>query len=307
MKVFYLFWRIMRIVILSRNPALYSTQSLYLAARRRGHDVRVIDHMRCDIIIERNAISIDYENERLDNIDAIIPRIGASATSYGAAVIRQFELMGVFSVLHAEALLKSRDKRTCMQILVANGIPVPSSVITNNIMELENSIRKVGPAPVVIKLLNSTQGLGVVLAETDSSAESVMESFIRLKQKVILQEFIREAEGKDIRVFIVDGQIVASMERAARPGEFRSNLHRGATARKVFLRRVEEQVALKSVKVLGLRVAGVDILRAKSGPLVLEVNASPGLEGIEGTTRVDVATKIIQYVERNARGKWSTT
>lgn len=295
----------MRIVILSRNPALYSTQSLYLAARRRGHDVRVIDHMRCDIVIERNAIAVDYEGERLDGIDAIIPRIGASATSYGAAVIRQFELMGVFSVLNSEALLKSRDKRTCMQILVAHGVQVPSSIITNNVYQLEESIDKIGPAPVVIKLLNSTQGLGVVLAETKNSAESVMESFLRLKQKVILQEFIKEADGKDLRIFIVDGQIVASMERAAKPGEFRSNLHRGATSRKVFLRKIEEEVALRAVKTLGLKVAGVDILRSSSGPLVLEINASPGLEGIEGTTRVDVATKIIQYVERNARGKWS--
>jgi ribosomal protein S6--L-glutamate ligase len=295
----------MRIVILSRNPALYSTQSLYLAARRRGHDVRVIDHMRCDIVIERNALAVDYEGERLDGIEAIIPRIGATATSYGAAVIRQFELMGVFTVLQSEALLKSRDKRTCMQILVANGVQVPSSIITNNVYQLEESIDKIGSAPVVIKLLNSTQGLGVVLAETKNSAESVMESFLRLKQKVILQEFIKEADGKDLRIFIVDGQIVAAMERAAKPGEFRSNLHRGATSRKVFLRKIEEEVSLKAVKILGLKVAGVDILRSSSGPLVLEINASPGLEGIEGTTRVDVATKIIQYVERNARGKWA--
>lgn len=295
----------MRIVILSRNPALYSTQSLYLAARRRGHDVRVIDHMRCDIVIQRKELAIDYEGERLTGIDAIIPRIGASATSYGAAVIRQFELMNVFTVLQSEALLKSRDKRTCMQFLVANEIPTPSSIITNNIFLLKDAIRKVGPPPVIIKLLNSTQGLGVVLAETESSAESILESFLKLKQKAILQEFIGESNGKDIRVFIVDGQVVASMERSAKEGEFRSNLHRGATSRKVFLRKVEEETALKAVKVLGLAVAGVDILRSHSGPLVLEVNASPGLEGIEGTTRVDVASKIIQYVERNARGNWS--
>ena len=294
----------MNIVILSRNPALYSTQSLYMASRRRGHDVRVIDHMRCDLSIGRGGLEVWYDNQKVEHVDAIIPRIGASATSYGAAVVRQFELTGIFTVVRSEALLRSRDKRTSMQYLAANGVAVPNSVITSNVNTLHSAIEKVGPPPVIIKLLSSTQGLGVIMGETFNSTESIMEAFLKMKEKVILQEFVRESNGSDLRVFIVDGQIVASMERRARPGEFRSNLHRGATSRRIHLTEEERKAARKAAELMNLKVAGVDILRSDHGPLVLEVNASPGLEGIEGTTGTDIAGKIIQYIERNARRKW---
>lgn len=271
-----------------------------MAARRRGHQVRVIDHMLCDLFIGEKGLDIYYFGEKIEGVDAVIPRIGASATSYGAAIVRQFEMQGVFSVVSSESLLKCRDKRTCMQHLCAGGILVPDSVITNNAQELRSSIRKVGPAPVIIKLLNSTQGLGVVLGETENSAESIMEAFLQTGEKVILQEFIREVKGSDIRVFIIDNKIVATMERVAPPGEFRSNLHRGAAARQIYLNEEECAVALKAAQVMELKVAGVDLLRSQKGPMILEVNASPGLEGIEGTSGKDVAAKIIQFIERNA-------
>lgn len=289
----------MRIVILSRNPTLYSTQSLYMAARRRGHQVRVIDHMMCDLFIGEKGLEVHYLGERITGVDAIIPRIGASATSYGAAIVRQFELQGVFTVVSAETLLRCRDKRTCMQYLCAAGISVPDSIITYNPQGVRQAIKKVGPPPVVIKLLNSTQGLGVVLGETENSAESIMEAFLQMGEKVILQKFIHEVKGSDIRVFIIDDKVIATMERVAPPGEFRSNLHRGAQARQIYLSTDECAVALRAAKVMGLKVAGVDLLRGKDGPLILEVNASPGLEGIEGTSGKDVAGKIIQYIERS--------
>ena len=291
----------MRIAILSRNPALYSTQSLYLAARKRGHQVRVIDHMLCDLFIGEDGLDILYFGERLKGIDAIIPRIGASATSYGAAVVRQFEMQGVFSTVHAETLLRCRDKRTCLQHLRSHGIRVPDSVITNNPQELRGAIDRIGPPPVVIKLLNSTQGLGVILGETENSSASIMEAFLQMGEKVILQKFIREVNGSDIRVFIVDDKIIATMERVAPPGEFRSNLHRGAEARTVFLSDEECELALQAAQVMGLKVAGVDLLRSAQGPMILEVNASPGLEGIEGTSGKDVAGKIIRYIERSSK------
>lgn len=292
---------IMNLVILSRNPALYSTHSLYMAARRRGHIVRVVDHLRCQLHIGKSGLGISYQGERLERVDAVIPRIGASATSYGAAVIRQFEINGVFTAVRSEALLRSRDKRTSMQYLVGAGLHVPDTVLVGDVADLRRAIDSVGPPPVIIKLLNSTHGLGVVKADSIDAAESVIESFIRLKEKVIVQRFIAEARGTDLRVFVVDDKVVASMERKAAEGEFRSNLHRGATGHRVNLTLQERDVAVKAAKSMKLRVAGVDLLRSDHGPLVLEVNASPGLEGIEGVTRVDVASKIIQYVERNAR------
>ena len=294
----------MNIVILSRNSALYSTQSLYMAARRRGHNVRVVDHMLCELFVGKKGLEVWYDQQKIDKVDAIIPRIGASATSYGAAVVRQFELMGVFSVVKSEALLRSRDKRTAMQYLAADGIMVPDSIVTSNPNTLRSAIERVGPPPVIIKLLSSTQGLGVVMGDTYTSAESIMEAFLKLKEKVLLQEFVEESNGTDLRVFMVDGQIIASMERIARPGEFRSNLHRGASSRKIALTEAERTTAKRAAQAMGLKVAGVDLLRSHSGPLVLEINASPGLEGIEGTTGTDVAGKIIQYIERNARQNW---
>ncbi len=270
-----------------------------MSARRRGHQVRVIDHMLCDLFIGERGLEVYYFGEKIDGVDAIIPRIGASATSYGAAIVRQFEMQGVFTVVNSETLLRCRDKRTCMQYLCAQGILVPDSVVTNNPQELKASIRRVGPAPVVIKLLNSTQGLGVVLGETENSAESIMEAFLQTREKVFLQKFIREVNGSDIRVFVIDGKIAATMERVAPPGEFRSNLHRGAAARQIYLTEEECAVALKAAQVMDVKVAGVDLLRSQQGPMILEVNASPGLEGIEGTSGKDVAGKIIQFIERN--------
>jgi len=291
----------MRIAILSRNPSLYSTHSLYMAARRRGHYVMVIDHARCELYMGRHGLEVYYQDDIIERIDAIIPRIGASATSYGAAVIRQFELNGVYSTVQTEALLRSRDKRTCFQHLVAHGLSVPDTVVVGEPSEIINAIDRVGPPPVIIKLLSSTHGIVVIKADTYKTAESVVEGFLRLKQKVILQRFIKESAGTDLRVLVVDDKIVAAMERVAAEGEFRSNIHRGAVGRKVNLTLQERDVAIKAAKVMNLKVAGVDLLRSSNGPLVLEVNASPGLEGIEGVTGIDVAGKIIQLIERNAR------
>jgi ribosomal protein S6--L-glutamate ligase len=271
-----------------------------MAAKRRGHQVRVIDHMSCELFIGSKGLEIYYFGEKIEHVDAVIPRIGASATSYGAAIVRQFEMQGVFTVVNSESLLRCRDKRTCMQYLCAEQILVPDSVITNNPSDLRAAIRMVGPTPVIIKLLSSTQGLGVVLGETENSAESIMEAFLKTGEKVILQKFIREVNGSDIRAFIVDQKVVATMERVAPPGEFRSNLHRGAEARQVYLTEEECAVALRAAEVMGLKVAGVDLLRSEQGPMILEVNASPGLEGIEGTSGKDIAGKIIKYIERNA-------
>ena len=293
----------MNIVVLSRNAALYSTQSIVTAGRRRGHHIRVIDHIYCDLVIERNRLKVIYFGEELDNVDVIIPRIGASATEYGAAVIRQFELSGVFSSLSSESLMKSRDKLKCLQILAAHGLKVPLSAVTNNTQSLTQLIDEVGGIPLVVKLLVSTQGLGVVLAENDITAVSVMEAFQRLKRRAMIQEFIEEAGGADLRVFIVDGEIVASMNRKAVDGDFRSNLHRGGTSTLVRLNGEEEAVARKAARVLGLDIAGVDLLRSNRGPLVLEVNASPGLEGIETTSGVDISEKIFHYIERRMRSK----
>lgn len=289
----------MNIVILSRNPALYSTQSLIYAARKRGHFVRVIDHMKCDLVMEASKLAVNYEGERIRDVDAIIPRIGSSATSYGAAVIRQFELLGVYTATNTEALLRSRDKRSAMQYLAAKNIPIPKSVITNDIFSVKKVVEEFNSIPLIVKLLDSTQGLGVILAETKASAESILEAFIKLKQKVILQEYIAESKGADVRVFVVDNKVVAKMVRQAQPGEFRSNLHRGASAMVARLSPEEERIALDASKELGLKVAGVDLLRSKRGPLILEVNASPGLEGIEGTTGIDIAGKIIEMIQRN--------
>ena len=289
----------MNIVILSRNPALYSTQSLVRAARKRNHYVRVFDHMHCDLVIESNSPCIYYHGQKIKNIQAVIPRIGSSATSYGASVIRQFELMRVFTTLKSDPLLKARDKISCMQILSSHGIQVPKSTIFNNLQSIQQMMDEVGPTPFVIKLVNGTHGLGVMLAEQQKIGESIIEAFHKTKQKVFLQRFIHEAKGADVRVFIVNNEVVGVMKRQAREGEFRSNLHRGATSEVIELTQEEIQVARKAARVMGLKVAGVDMLQTSKGPLVLEVNASPGLEGIETTTGNDIAGKIISFIEKN--------
>lgn len=292
----------MKILILSRSPILYSTHSLVMAARRRGHAVRVVDHLQCDLTILNGRLGVRYLGEFLGRPDALIPRIGSSVTSYGAAVVRQFELMGVYTVLGTDALLRSRDKRTALQYLAAHKLPVPDSVFTSMPENVESALRVLAEEyPVVIKTLNSTQGQGVILGESQSAAQSVAEAFIRLREEILLQRFISESKGKDVRVFIVGGKVVATMERSAQDGEFRSNLHRGATSHKIRITSQEEEIALKAASLMGLEVAGVDILRSNTGPLILEVNASPGLEGIEGTTGVDIAGLIIRYVETHAK------
>jgi ribosomal protein S6--L-glutamate ligase len=289
----------MRIAILSRNSKLYSTRRLVEAAEKRGHVVRVLDHQKCVLAIEKNNPKIYYFGEEITGIDAIIPRIGASVTFYGTAVVRQFEQMNVFSSVESQALVRSRDKLRCLQLLAREGIGMPKTAFASTPKHTDNLLRQAGGVPVIIKLLEGTQGIGVILAETEKSAKSVIESFFSLKANILVQEFIREADGADIRAFVVDGKIVGAMKRQGLPGEFRSNLHRGGTAELVTLTEEERITAIKSVKRLGLAVAGVDMLRSSRGPLVMEVNASPGLEGIERATGVDIAEKIIEYVERN--------
>lgn len=292
----------MKILILSRNGSLYSTQSLVKAARNRGHEVLLFDHLMCNIIIEKGKPKLLTGHDEIGHIDAVIPRIGASATAYGAAIIRQLECMGVFTTVSADALLKARDKLTCMQILASKGLDVPKTGISagdtcgptvfDHVMHGKKA---------VVKLLASTQGLGVILVDSKNQGQSVVEGFHRVGQDVLIQEFIEDAKGSDIRAFVVDGEIVGAMVRQALPGEFRSNIHRGASSSIAVLSAEEQKIAIDATRILGLDIAGVDILRSKRGPLILEVNASPGLEGIEGTTKVDIAGKIIQYIERRVK------
>ena len=293
----------MNILVLSRNSSLYSTQSIVNAGRRRGHFMRVIDHMQCDLVMEGKNLQVYYQDELIDDYDAIIPRIGDAATSYGSAVVRQFQLMGLFSTLDYEALLRARNKISSMQLLAAHGIGVPKTVISNNSYTIEESLDYLGRMPLVIKLAQGTHGIGVLLAENKKNAGAIIETFHKLKQRVILQEFVAEAKGADIRVLIVDDKITGSMKRQARTGEFRSNLHRGGNSTVVRLTEAEAYAAKQAAKIMGLDVCGVDMLRSKKGPLILEVNASPGLEGIETTTKIDIAGKIIQFCERNAEIK----
>lgn len=288
----------MNIAILSKGPQLYSTQSLLRAGIRRGHHMRVIDHTRCNLIINPGGLQIIYEGQRLRRIHAIIPRIGTSVTMHGVAVINQLEAMDAFSVAKADALLQSRDKLRCLQKMARFRLPVPKTLIAGVGEDLSELIRHVGGLPVIIKLAEGTHGVGVVLAETFAAAESIIDAFQKMKEKILIQEFIAESKGADVRALVVGGEVVAAMKRQAKEGEFRSNLHRGATSESINLDPVEAEVVKKAVKLLGLDVAGVDLLRSNRGPLLMEVNASPGLEGIETTTGFDIAGKIIEFVER---------
>lgn len=289
----------MRIAILSRNPNLYSTKRIIEAGKQRGHEIEVLDHLKCVLLIESGRPSVYYKGEKITNIDAIIPRIGASVTLYGAAVVRQFEQMKVFSSVESQALVRSRDKLRSLQLLAKSGIGMPKTTFASTPKDIDSVINLVGGAPVVIKLLEGTQGIGVILAETHNSAKSVIEAFMDVNVEILVQEFIAESKGTDIRAFVVDGQIVGAMRRQGAEGDFRSNLHRGGTASLIQLSPEEKATAIKAVKKLGLAIAGVDMLQSSRGPLVMEVNSSPGLEGIEGATGVDIASKIIEYVERN--------
>jgi len=288
----------MKVAILSRNSHLYSTKRLYQAIQAAGHEAVIVDHSLCDLVIEQEGPSIIYKGEKLKNIDAIIPRIGASVTFYGTAVVRQFELMGVFAAVESQAIVRSRDKLRSLQILSKAGLGMPKTAFTNFSKGGEKQlIEHVGGAPLIIKLLEGTQGLGVVLAETKKAGQSVIEAFHGLKARIIVQEFIKEAKGADIRAFVVNGKVVGAMKRQGAEGEFRSNLHRGGKAELIKLSREERQAALGAAKALGLAIAGVDMLQSDRGPLILEVNSSPGLEGIEKATGINIAGKIVEYIE----------
>jgi ribosomal protein S6--L-glutamate ligase len=289
----------MKIVILSRNTKLYSTKRLVEAGTARGHEIIVLDHLKCVLVIEKERPTIYYEGKEVTGVDAVIPRIGASVTFYGSAVVRQFEMMKIFTAVESQALVRSRDKLRSLQLLARAGIGMPKTAFASNPKGIDNLINQVGGAPVVIKLLEGTQGIGVILAETHQSAKSMIEAFMDLNANILVQEYIKEAKAADIRVFVVDGQVVGAMKRQGVEGEFRSNLHRGGTASVIKLSAEEKATAIKSAKKLGLAIAGVDMLQSDRGPLVMEVNSSPGLEGIEAATQLDIAGKIIEYVERN--------
>jgi ribosomal protein S6--L-glutamate ligase len=291
----------MNIVILSRNPHLYSTSRLVEEAEKRNHKVEIIDPLKCDIIIEKEKPTIYYKDRYLDYVDAIIPRIGASVTFYGCAVVRQFEEMGVFTIASSDAILRSRDKLKSLQRLCKAGIGMPKTVFTNYSRDVEEVIQHVGGTPCIIKLLEGTQGLGVVLAESKNAAESVLEAFNGLQARVIVQEYIKEAKGADIRALVVDGQVVGAMKRQGKDGEFRSNLHRGGSANIIKLDADELKVAMSAAKVLKLPVCGVDMLQSSRGPLLLEVNSTPGLEGIEAATKKNIARDIITFIERSTK------
>jgi ribosomal protein S6--L-glutamate ligase len=288
----------MNIAVLSRNSRLYSTSRLVESIEKAGHQATVLDHLKCDIVSEKDNPCIYYRGEKVSGVDAIIPRIGASVTFYGSAVVRQFEMMKVFTAVESQSLVRSRDKLRSLQIMARAGVGMPKTVFTNYSTEVRNLINTVGGAPLIVKLLEGTQGVGVVLAPTFKAAESIIQAFHSMKARVIVQEFIAEAKGEDIRAFVIDGKVVGAMKRSGGEGEFRSNLHRGGSGELIKLSKEERKAALIAAKVMGLSVAGVDMLQSSRGPLVLEVNSSPGLEGIEKATGKNIAGKIVSFVER---------
>ncbi|HHM05263.1 MAG TPA: 30S ribosomal protein S6--L-glutamate ligase [Gammaproteobacteria bacterium] len=291
----------MKLVILSRKNSLYSTCRLVEAAKGRGHDVRVVNPLRCYMNITSHRPSVHYKGEPLESFDAVIPRIGASVTFYGTAVLRQFEMMGVAPLNESVAISRARDKLRSLQLLSRKGIGLPVTGFAHSPDDIKDVLKIVGGAPCVIKLLEGTQGIGVVLAETEKAAESMIDAFLGLRANIMVQEYIKEAGGADIRCLVIGGKVVAAMKRQAAPGEFRSNLHRGGSASLTRLTPEERSTAVSAAKAMGLNVAGVDILRSNRGPLVMEVNSSPGLEGIEAATGKDIAGMMIQFIERNAR------
>jgi len=296
----------MKLAILSRNAKLYSTQRLVQAARERGHTVRVLDPLRCYMKIAPKEFSLNYKGKPLKGIDAVIPRIGASITRYGTAVLRQFEMMGSYTPNSSDAILRARDKLRCHQLLAEQGIGLPTTVFGDNPDDTQDLLNLMGPPPHIIKLNEGSQGAGVILAEQLSASRSVVEALRGLYANFLLQEFIPEAKGADIRCFVVGDKVVAAMKRQAAAGEFRSNLHRGGAAEAVELSPDEHATALKAAQVMGLAVAGVDLLRSHRGPMVLEVNSSPGLEGIEGATGVDIAAAMIELLQQNIKTRTAT-
>ena len=291
----------MRIAILSRNKKLYSTQRLVEACEKLGHEPLVLDVLRTYMDIASSKPEVHFKGEVLPQIDAVIPRIGASVTFYGTAVLRQFEMMGAYPLNESVAISRSRDKLRSLQLLSRKGVGLPNTGFAHDPDDIQDLIKMVGGAPLVIKLLEGTQGIGVVLAETRKAAESVIEAFMGLKANIMVQEYIKEAGGADIRCLVVGDKVVAAMKRQAAAGEFRSNLHRGGSASLVKITPDERATAIKAAKIMGLNVAGVDVLRSERGPLIMEVNSSPGLEGIEAATGKDVASMIVQFIEKNAK------
>ncbi len=293
----------MHIVVLSRNSKLYSTSRLIEAIEASGNKVTVLDHLKCDIVSEEDNPCIYYRGTKVTGVDAIIPRIGSSVTFYGSAVVRQFEMMNVFTAVESQALVRSRDKLRSLQILAQSGVGMPKTVFTNYSKEVGEIIDTVGGSPLIVKLLEGTQGVGVVLAPTRKAAESIIQAFHSMKARIIVQEFIKEARGEDIRAFVVNGKVIGAMKRRGKEGEFRSNLHRGGSGELIKLTKRERQAALIASQVMGLTIAGVDLLQSSRGPLVLEVNASPGLEGIEKATEKNIAGSIINYVIKQVEEK----
>ena len=292
----------MKIGILSRNPRIYSTHRLVKAALARGHEIQVVNPLNCYMNITSAKPMVHLRDMELNKFDAIIPRIGASITFYGTAILRQFEMMGMYSLNESTSITRSRDKLRCLQILSRSGIGLPTTSYAHSTKMTAKLIEMVGEAPCVIKLIEGTQRKGVILAETPKYAESVIDGLRQMKAHFLVQEFIKESNGCDIRAFVIGDKVVASMMRKAKDGEFRSNLHRGGTAVQVDITKEEAQVAINAARALGLNVAGVDLLRSDRGPLVLEVNSSPGLQGIENSTGLDIADMIIEYIEENVKG-----
>lgn len=297
----------MKIAILSRGPKLYSTRRIVEAAAERGHDAMIIDPLRCNCDITSHRPDLRFNRNSLKDVDAVIPRIGASITFYGLAVLRQFEVMGAFPANESVAIGRSRDKLRSMQLLARKGIGLPVTAFSHSTRDIDEILDMVHGAPCVIKLLEGTQGIGVVLAETRKAAESVIEAFRGLDADILVQEYIKEAGGSDIRCLVIDGKVVASMMRQAKDGEFRSNLHRGGTSKLVKITPEERSTATRAAKIMGLNICGVDLLRSNHGPVVLEVNSSPGLEGIESATNRDVAGMMIEFLEKKARPGASRT
>lgn len=297
----------MKIALMCRNPDLYSHKRLYEAAQNRGHEIDVVNHIHCYINITSHRPSIWYHGKKLEGFDAVIPRIGASVTYFGAAVLRQFEVMGVYPVNESVAITRSRDKLRSLQLLARKGIGLPVTVFAHKTSNAEEVLDLIGGAPVVIKLLEGTQGIGVVLGETQKAAESIIQAFGGVNTNILVQEFVKEARGEDIRCLVVGDKVVASMIRRGKEGDFRSNLHRGGSAEAVKITPQERATAVSAANAMGLNVCGVDMLRSNHGPVVMEVNSSPGLEGLETATNIDVADRIIQFIEKNAvRGKTRT-
>lgn len=291
----------MKIAILSRDGSLYSCKRLREAAEERRHCIDIIDPLSCYMNINSAAPSVHYRGRRLDKYDAVIPRIGSLITFYGTAVLRQFEMLGSYPLNNSVAVIRARDKLHSLQLLAREGIDLPVTGFAHSPDDTGDLIEMVGGAPLVVKLVEGTQGIGVVLAETRQAAESVIDAFRGLNAHILVQEYVREAKGRDVRCLVIGNRVVAAIERQAKPGEFRSNLHRGGSASKVRITAQERDIAIKAAKTLGLNVAGVDILRAERGPLVMEVNASPGLEGIETTTGLDIAGMMIEFIEQHVR------